>query len=69
MFLQSMILWREVMHDMFILWTFSEMDLLDDENAYRLRDTGQGLNRVQAWTRVRRSMNAIVNKTMGLNTL
>eukprot|EP01112_Ceratiomyxa_fruticulosa_P009456 TRINITY_DN2462_c0_g1_i1.p1 TRINITY_DN2462_c0_g1~~TRINITY_DN2462_c0_g1_i1.p1 ORF type:complete len:653 (+),score=147.30 TRINITY_DN2462_c0_g1_i1:106-2064(+) len=62
--LQSMILWREVMHDMFRLWTLSETDLLDDESPYRLRDTGQGLNRVQACPRVGRSMHAIVNKTM-----
>ena len=45
--LQSLSLWREVLHDMFKLWTFAEDDLLDESNWYRLRDTGQGLNRVQ----------------------
>jgi hypothetical protein len=45
--LQSLSLWREVLHDMFKLWTFAEDDLLEDDNYYRLRDTGQGLNRVQ----------------------
>jgi hypothetical protein len=45
--LQSLSLWREVLHDMFKLWCFAEEDLLDDNNWYRLRDTGQGLNRVQ----------------------
>lgn len=45
--LQSLSLWREVLHDMFKLWCFAEEDLLDENNWYRLRDTGQGLNRVQ----------------------
>ena len=45
--LQSLSLWREVLHDMFKLWCFAEDDLLNDNNWYRLRDTGQGLNRVQ----------------------
>lgn len=45
--LQSLSLWREVLHDMFKLWTFAEDDLLSEDNWYRLRDTGQGLNRVQ----------------------
>eukprot|EP01113_Clastostelium_recurvatum_P026869 TRINITY_DN3228_c0_g1_i3.p1 TRINITY_DN3228_c0_g1~~TRINITY_DN3228_c0_g1_i3.p1 ORF type:complete len:288 (+),score=47.50 TRINITY_DN3228_c0_g1_i3:106-969(+) len=62
--LQSMILWREVMHDMFRLWTLAENDLLDESTFYRLRDTGQGLNRVQPCPRVSRSMHAIVDHTM-----
>jgi hypothetical protein len=45
--MQSLSLWREILHDMFKLWTFAEDDLLEEENYYRLRDTGQGLNRVQ----------------------
>jgi hypothetical protein len=45
--IQSLSLWREILHDMFKLWTFAEDDLLDEGNYYRLRDTGQGLNRVQ----------------------
>jgi len=63
--LQSMILWREVMHDMFRLWTLAEDDLLEENNPYRLRDTGQGLNRVQQCPRISRSMHAIVDHTMG----
>ncbi|EDO08243.1 hypothetical protein BBOV_III006820 [Babesia bovis T2Bo] len=45
--LQSLTLWREIAHDMFALWHYAEADLLDPDNPYRLRNTGQGLNRVQ----------------------
>jgi hypothetical protein len=45
--LQSLSLWREIQHEMFKLWSLAEQDLLDELNLYRLRDTGQGLNRVQ----------------------
>lgn len=33
--------------DMFRLWSLAEQDLLSTSSPYRLRDTGQGLNRVQ----------------------
>lgn len=39
--LQSMTLWREILHDMFKLWYLSESDLLASGNGYRLVDTGQ----------------------------
>jgi len=45
--LQSMTLWREVLDNMFQLWHLAEEDLLDEEHAYALTDTGQGLQRVQ----------------------
>ena len=38
---------REINHDMFKLWYLAESDLLAEGNAYRLTNTGQGLNRVQ----------------------
>ncbi|KAI8917992.1 hypothetical protein BC831DRAFT_406792 [Entophlyctis helioformis] len=60
--MQSLSLWREVLHDMFMLWTFAENDLLEDGNYYRLRDTGQGLNRVQSAPRVSRSMHGILHR-------
>ncbi|KAJ3037754.1 hypothetical protein HDV00_001339 [Rhizophlyctis rosea] len=60
--LQSLTLWREVLHDMFQLWTLAETDLLSDNNPYRLRDTGQGLNRVQAAPRVSRMMHTILHR-------
>ena len=40
-------LWREVAHEMFRLWFLAEADLLSKTTPYRLRDTGQGLNRIQ----------------------
>lgn len=45
-----------------MLWSFSETDLLEESNMYRLRDTGQGLNRVQACPRVGRTMQAILGR-------
>ncbi|KAI0751140.1 hypothetical protein C8Q80DRAFT_1268425 [Daedaleopsis nitida] len=60
--LQSLTLWREILHDMFHLWTLAEQDLLNEEVPYRLRDTGQGLNRVQAAPKTSRMMHAILNR-------
>ncbi|KAJ3243745.1 hypothetical protein HDU78_011812 [Chytriomyces hyalinus] len=60
--LQSLTLWREILHDMFMLWMLSEGDLLSDENMYRLRDTGQGLNRMQAAPKASRLMHTILHR-------
>ncbi|KAJ3416703.1 hypothetical protein HDV05_000533 [Chytridiales sp. JEL 0842] len=60
--IQSLTLWREVLHDMFMLWTLAENDLFNDTNPYRLRDTGQGLNRVQAAPKTSRMMHTILHR-------
>lgn len=60
--LQSLALWREISHEMFMLWHLAEADLLDSKNSYRLRDTGQGLHRVQEAPRVLSAMNQIINR-------
>ncbi|KAK7696294.1 hypothetical protein QCA50_000948 [Cerrena zonata] len=60
--LQSLTLWREILHDMFHLWYLAESDLLSDNAPYRLRDTGQGLNRVQAAPKTSRMMHVILNR-------
>ncbi|KIJ69795.1 hypothetical protein HYDPIDRAFT_77951 [Hydnomerulius pinastri MD-312] len=60
--LQSLTLWREILHDMFRLWSLAEQDLLSDSVAYRLRDTGQGLNRVQAAPKTLRMMHTILHR-------
>ena len=49
--------------DMFHLWSLAEQDLLSETVGYRLRDTGQGLNRVQAAHKTSRMMHAILNRT------
>ncbi|KAF8638576.1 hypothetical protein AX17_002118 [Amanita inopinata Kibby_2008] len=60
--LQSLTLWREILHDMFRLWSLAEQDLLSENIPYRLRDTGQGLNRVQAAPKTSRMMQTILQK-------
>ncbi|KAJ7591437.1 hypothetical protein C8J56DRAFT_935571 [Mycena floridula] len=60
--LQSLTLWREILHDMFRLWCYAEDDLLSEKVPYRLRDTGQGLNRVQAAPKTSRMMHSILHK-------
>jgi hypothetical protein len=60
--LQSLCLWREVLNEMFMLWMLAEQDLLCESNYYRLCDTGQGLNRVQASPKVSRIMHTILNR-------
>jgi hypothetical protein len=47
---------------MFHLWSLAEQDLLSESIAYRLRDTGQGLNRVQPAPKTSHMMHAILNR-------
>ncbi|KAJ2784677.1 hypothetical protein H4R18_000968 [Coemansia javaensis] len=60
---QTLTLWREILHDMFMLWYQADADLLSAKNTYRLKDTGQGLNRVQACPRVSRAAHGILHRT------
>lgn len=60
--LQSLTLWREIQTDMFKLWCLGEEDLLDAGNYYSLRDTGQGLNRVQSAPKIGRAMHEILHR-------
>ena len=59
---QSMMLWREVLNDMFRLWYLAESDLLCERNYYSLTNTGQGLNRVQSCPRVGKAMHGVLAK-------
>jgi hypothetical protein len=47
---------------MFHLWSLAEQDLLADSLPYRLRDTGQGLNRVQPAPKTSRMMHSVLNR-------
>lgn len=58
--LQSLTLWREILHDMFKLWYLAEQDLLDTNSPYKLVDTGQGLNRVQPCPRIGKAIHSIL---------
>lgn len=57
---QSLSLWRAIVDDMFRLWHLAEADLLSGDAPYDLRDTGQGLQRVQACPRTYSAMLAIL---------
>merc|ERR1719347_1901072 len=60
--LQTLTLWREIQNDMFKLWCLAEEDLLATNNYYSLRDTGQGLNRVQSAPSIGRAMHQILHR-------
>jgi len=59
---QSLQLWREVQFDMYKLWYAADLDLLSDTNTYRLVNTGQGLNRMQAAPNVSKCMQSILGR-------
>ena len=59
--LQSLTLWREIANDMFHLWCLAEDDLLRQDNPYEQRDTGQGLQRVQAAPRTSKAVHALLH--------
>jgi hypothetical protein len=61
--LQSLTLWSTTVQDMFRLWYLAEADLLDPDNQYELKQTGQGLHRVQNSPRTYRAMHEILHHT------
>jgi len=58
--LQTMTLWREILHEIFRLWTLAETDLLDPSLPYKWRDTGQGMHRLQDSPRISKAMHGIL---------
>mmetsp|Transcript_17257 Transcript_17257/g.33586 ORF Transcript_17257/g.33586 Transcript_17257/m.33586 type:complete len:601 (-) Transcript_17257:211-2013(-) len=58
--MQTLHLWRDILHDFYRLWFLAEEDLLDPNNGYRLRNTGQGLNRIQNSPNIGREMSRII---------
>ena len=61
--LQSLTLWSAILEDMFRLWYLAEQDLLSTTQPYELRNTGQGLQRVQQSPRVFKAMHEILAHT------
>ncbi|CAG8535128.1 6296_t:CDS:10, partial [Dentiscutata erythropus] len=59
---QTLSLWSEIQNEMFMLWFLADHDMLSDSNIYRLRDTGQGLNRVQNCPAVSKAMHTILHR-------
>ncbi|KAI8979838.1 hypothetical protein BDF20DRAFT_819197 [Mycotypha africana] len=53
---QTLKLWREILNDMFKLWTLADQDILSPSNPYRLSQTGQGLHRIQPSPAISREM-------------
>jgi len=60
---QSLMLWKEIMDNMFMLWSLAEDDLLSEKHPYLLEDTGQGFHRIQECPQVSRVMHAILAST------
>lgn len=61
--LQSLTLWAAILEDMFRLWYLAEQDLLSESQPYELRNTGQGLQRVQESPRVYKAMHELLART------
>lgn len=61
--LQSLTLWEAILDDMFRLWYLGELDLLSSTQSYELKNTGQGLQRVQQSPHVFRAMHEILSHT------
>jgi len=63
--MQSLTLWREIQHNMYKLWCLAEEDLLNMRGTtpYSLRQTGQGMQRVQQSPQIYSSMQAILQST------
>ncbi len=59
--LQSLSLWHDIVDDMFHLWCLAEQDLLDTKRTYALKDTGQGLQRVQQSPRIASAMRLAIH--------
>ncbi|KAI8640706.1 hypothetical protein BD408DRAFT_419313 [Parasitella parasitica] len=59
---QTLKLWREILNDMFKLWSLADQDMLSASNPYCLSQTGQGLHRIQPCPAVSREMHRTLFK-------
>jgi hypothetical protein len=60
---QSLTLWSIIMHDIYQMWYLADQDLLSSYHV--LRDTGQGLNRVQKCPSIGRAMTNVISRAQG----
>eukprot|EP01071_Lankesteria_metandrocarpae_P004450 Lankesteria_metandrocarpae@DN3553_c0_g2_i1.p1 len=60
---QSLVLWREILSNMYQLWSLAEADLLNPSAPYQLHNTGQGLQRLQYPPKVSHAMSEILSRT------
>ena len=63
--MQSLTLWREIVHDMFRLWAMTEDDLFNPAVPYNLQDTGQGMQRIQQSPRTYQVIQEILKRVQG----
>eukprot|EP00758_Cryptobia_borreli_P001357 Tbor_TRINITY_DN2170_c0_g1::TRINITY_DN2170_c0_g1_i1::g.5428::m.5428 len=61
--LQSLSLWKNISKNMFSLWVIAENDLLDSNTPYEMRETGQGLHRVQVAPNLYKAIKEILEET------
>lgn len=61
--LQSLTLWKNIAHRMYELWMTAEADLLNADVPYELRNTGQGLQRVQPAPQLYAKLQALLGDT------
>ena len=60
--LQTLLLWKEIIRNMYKLWSLTDQDLIGSGGHYVLRNTGQGMNRVQAAPKLQAAMSQILSK-------
>ncbi|EPY19507.1 hypothetical protein STCU_09414 [Strigomonas culicis] len=61
--LQSLTLWKNICRQMYSLWTIAEEDMLNPNEKYELRSTGQGLQRVQKAPTLYRAIQDVLAQT------
>lgn len=61
--LQSLTLWKNICRRMYQLWLIAENDLLAPDRPYELRNTGQGLQRVQPAPNLYKAIEKILQET------
>lgn len=61
--LQSLTLWKNICRSMYSLWSIAEQDLLNPDEKYVLRMTGQGLQRVQKAPNLYKAIEQLLART------